>query len=342
MIKEKFFGRKPYLELIRKRLTGLKEGYRQNIAIIGDELVGKSSLVFKLLDEYCDNSIITVYLEARPEALASFSSRFIGILLYNFLSNSAIPLKEDLEFLILKSDRYIPKTVEKIRYILNAAKKGKKNNIFTELMGLCESIKQESGKSVVVILDEFQNLENIGCPHLYQEWSKLLISQKNTMYIIVSSLKFRAKAILSKNLSLLFGNFEVITVEPFDISTSEAYIDYKINGLNLNAGLKNFIVNFTGGCPFYLEVILDTLAKASHNAVADILEKLLYDASGILNQRFSNYLKRFMDLGHSDDYISILHLISSGRNKVKDIAHILKKQSKELNIRINRLLELIL
>jgi hypothetical protein len=340
MTKEKFFGRQEYLEIITKRLSGLKDGYRQNIAIIGDELVGKTSIIFNLLDKFYDTGIIMLYLEIRPEPLSSFARRFSGSLLYNFLSGSGIILQEDLEFLILKSEKYIPHTVEKIKAILHYVKRGKKNNVFTELLGLSEIIKQETGKSVVVILDEFQNLENLGCPHLYQEWSKLLLSQKNTMYIITSSMKFKAQGILSKNLSLLFGNFEVINVEPFDIKTSERYIEERLCGVNLNRGLRDFLVHFTGGCPFYLEVITEALVKAKQEELADIIEKLLYDASGILNQRFSNYLKRFMDSEYSNEYISILYLISSGRNKIKDIAHILKKQRKELNLRITRLLEL--
>ncbi len=340
MIKDKLFDLKNYLEILEKRIGGLLDGYRQNIAVIGDELVGKTSIIFKLLNKFYDNRIIILYLEIRPEPLNSFAERFIGILLYNFLANSNIPLKEDLGFLILKCEKYIPKTAEKIKLILSAISRRKKNDVFSELLSLCEIMNFETGKSCVVIFDEFHNLENMGIKNLYREWSRLLIAQKNTMYIIISSLKFKAKAILAKNLSLLFGNFEVITVEPFDIKTSEKYLEHKLCGLNLNIGLKDFIVHFTGGYPLYLEVISEALLKQSENNLAYILEGLLFDASGILSQRFSNYIKRFLDSNYSNDYISILYLISSGRNKIKDIAHILKKQKKELILRINHLLEL--
>lgn len=340
MIKDNFFGRQACLDTLEKRIRDLKDGYRQNIAIIGDELVGKTSIIFRLLDKFCDNRIIILYLEVRPESFNLFAKRFIGALLYNFLINSGSPLKEDLDFLINSSAKYIPKTTEKIRFILNVLEKRKKNNTFTELFSLCEIFNQETGKSCVVILDEFYNLENIGIKNLYREWTKLLISQKHTMYIITSSMKFKTKLILSKNLSLLFGNFEVITVEPFDIKTSEKYLRHRLGGLNLNAGLNNFIVHFTGGYPFYLEVIADAILKTNQANLTDIIENLIFNTSGILNQKFSNYLKRYLDSPHSQDYISILYLISSGHNKLKDIAHILHKTKKELGLRINRLFEL--
>ncbi len=339
MIKDKFFDRKHYLDILEKRIVGLKDNYRQNIAIIGTEAIGKTSIIFKLLERFYDNHIVILYLEARPETLDSFARRFIGVLLYNFLINSGIPLKEDTDFLIKKSAKFIPKTTEKIKSILDALNRRKRSNIFTELFSLCEMINQETGKSCVVVLDEFQNLENLGVKDLYREWSKLLIAQKNTMYIIISSMKFKAKLILSRDLSLLFGNFEVVTVEPFDIKTSEEYLGNKLQGHGLEGGLKDFLVHFTGGCPFYLELISVALLESKGLNLADILENLIFDSSGILNQRFSSYLRQFLGPSASGDYIPILYLVSSGRNKIKDIAHILRMQKKELDVRINHLLE---
>ncbi len=340
MIKRVFFGRKNYEEILEKRVSGLKDNYRQNIAIIGDELSGKTSLVFNFLNKFQDNRIICLYLDVRPESLNSFAKRFIGVLFYNFLSNSGLILKEDLDFLLLKSEKFAPKTVEKAKFILSSLNKRKRKNIFTELNMLAEVLHQETGKSCVVIFDEFQNLESIGFLNLYREWSKLLITNKNIMYIIISSMKLKTRSILSKNLSLLFGNFEVITVEPFDIKSSGEYLSLRLSGVNLAAPLSDFIVHFTGGCPMYLEVIADSILKNKEGALAEILENLLFDSTGILNQRFSTYIKSYLDHPHTNDYISILYLISSGRNRIKDISHLLRMQKKDLVARVNHLLEL--
>lgn len=343
MIKDKFFDRANYLNILEKRVSSLKEGYRQNIAIIGEENVGKSSIVFKFLDKFYDPHIITVFLEVRHESLEAFARRFIGVLLYNFLLNSGIPLKEDLGYLIEKSSGYIPKTCARINSILGELARRKKVNIFTDIFSLPESIHQETGKFTVLFLDEFHNLENAGFSNLYREWSKLLILQKNTLYVIISSMIFKTRLILSKQLSLLFGNFEIVTVEPFDMHSSYRYLQQRLPEITLEPGLKDFIIDFTGGYPLYLELICDALCFRRGDIsveLADILEGLLFDTSGILNQRFSNYIKRFLDQAEANDYISILYLISSGNNRIKDIAHILRKQKKELNSKINYLLQL--
>lgn len=341
MKKDNFFGRESQLNILEKRASGLKEGYRQNIAIIGDESIGKTALIFRFINRFCDNRLILVYLEVRPEPIVSFARRFIAVLLYNFLKNSGMPLKEDLDFLIRKASGYMPETSGRIREIMASLGKRQRNHVFSDLLSLCETMYQETGKSCVLIFDEFHNLEHTGVRNIYAEWSKVLLVQKNTMYIIISSARHRAAAVLSKNLSLLFGNFEVLNIEPFDINTSEGYLGEVFSGTDLSPALKNFLVHFTGGHPFYLEVISKALLKANTPKLIDALADLLFCSSGILNQRFQGYIKRLLDsAAHSQDCISVLHLISQGNNRIKEIAHILRRSQKELAPVISHLLEL--
>ena len=44
VVGEKFFGREEVLELLNKRVLALKDGYRQNVALTGQSLSGKSSV----------------------------------------------------------------------------------------------------------------------------------------------------------------------------------------------------------------------------------------------------------------------------------------------------------
>jgi len=339
-MKEKFFGRTDYLNLLEKRVKSFMDGYRSNIAIIGDELIGKTSLLFKFLSKFSDNRIVVVYLDVRPDSMDAFARRFIGVLLYNFLINSGEELKEDLDYLIDRASRYIPGTCSKIKLLLACGARAKKGNFFCELLSLCDVFWQETGKQCLVIFDEFQNLECLGVRNLYRGWSKLLILQKSTMYIITSSQKFKARYILSKNLSLLFGNFEIAEIQPFDTRSSRQYVEERLGDKYKSGGLREFIVDFSGGYPFYLETIASSLVESQNAGLAETLEGLLFEASGLLHQRFSISIKHLVGAdNYSVDYLSILYLISCGRNKIKDIAHILHKTKAELGIRINHLLE---
>jgi len=347
---ENFFIRENYLEIIKKRVEALRHGFKQNIAIIGDESIGKTSLILHYLKNFYDNRIITVYLEVKPEPLDYFIRRFIGSLLYNFLKNSELKLKEDLDYLILKSQKYIPDTIVKIKALLQVKESSRKETLLNSVFSICESINKETSKSCLIIFDEFQNLENLGIKNLYKSWSKALISEKNTMYIILSSKKYKARQILSKNLSLLFGNFETIEIEPLDLKESDTFITKATQPLSLLKYHRDFLIHFTGGHPYYLKVICQDLLKSyasggqaniiTEEALINSLKELLFDEMGVLNLRFSNYLKNFATDGLNQEYARILYLISSGHNRIKDLAGDLHKQRKYLLPKINRLVEL--
>ena len=45
VVGDRFFGREEVLDLFNKRVAALKDGYRQNIALTGQSLSGKSSII---------------------------------------------------------------------------------------------------------------------------------------------------------------------------------------------------------------------------------------------------------------------------------------------------------
>jgi hypothetical protein len=330
---------------------GFREGYRQNIALIGQEGVGKTSLILHFLKGLNDTRLLPVYIDIQKDGYPeAFVRRFVGRLLYNFLRNSQIELEENLEFLIEKSRRFIPETAEKAKGIISSFKKRKAGHGFGEIMSLCEIITRETQKSCVVILDEFQHLEAMRFKNLYKEWSKLLVSRKDIMFIVISSARFKAKKILSEKLSLLFGNFQVIEIEPFCLKTSEQFLADRLKELKLNKTLIDFLIHFSGGFPFYLEIVSDQILKSiinnkdglwNQDLLTHMLEELLFKEAGILNQRFSNYLKPFWQQPDSrQDYISILYSIANGHNLIKDITHVVRRQKKDILTKVNRLVEL--
>jgi len=335
-----FFSRTQYLDVINRRVKGLCDGYHQNICLLGPELVGKTTIVSHFISHFCDNRFVIVSLDIRNETMQAFGRRFIGCMLYNFLQNSDIPLKEELDYLLEKASIFIPKTCARMRSIIVDLERRKKEDAFSNLLSLCDYLNQETGKYCIVIFDEFHNLEHLGSRSLYKEWSQVLITQKTTMYLIASSLAYKAGIILSKNLNLLFGNFEVITVEPFDVRESHRYIDMRLAPGALAQGLRDFMVYFTGGYPFYLELLCDMVSSNSPNPdLVQILEELLFSACGILNQRFHNYLRRISDSPYARDYAGILYCVASGQNRIKDVAHIIKKPKAVVVSRMSYLLE---
>ncbi|MFH1338685.1 MAG: hypothetical protein ABIH40_02415 [Candidatus Omnitrophota bacterium] len=346
MNKADFFGRKNCLEILEKRVEALKEGYRQNIAIIGDKDIGKTSIILNFLNNFSDPLILPLYLELRPEfSREQFVRKFIGVMLYNFLENSNIARNEDLDYLISKANSFIPKTTDAIKEILNSLKrKGKgRENTFVQLLTLCDILSSETQKRCVIIFDEFHHLGSVGINRIYKQFSKMLMIQKDVLYVILSSAKFMAKRILSSHLALLFGNFEVIKIQPFDLKTTEEFLANRVGHLQIQGCLIDFLIHFTGGFPLYLKILANSLSSATEpinkEKLAQIIQDLMFVEAGILNQRFNNYLSLLQNFKAAADYQTSLHLIAAGANRVKDIAAKLHRPKAKIMSRLNILLE---
>ncbi|MFH1577604.1 MAG: ATP-binding protein, partial [Candidatus Omnitrophota bacterium] len=350
MDKTDYLNQQPYLDIIAKRVNAIKEGYRQNVAIIGDKDIGKTSIILHFLNHFNDPMILPLYIELRPEYTKEyFVRKFIGVLLYNFLENSIIARSENLDFLISKAAKFIPKTTKEITMILNSLNRkqrgGSKNmeNIFVQLLTLCDILNSETKKHCVIFFDEFHHLGTLGIKQIYKQFSKMLMIQKRVLYIISSSAKYRAKKILASHLALLFGNFEIVEVEPFNLKTTERFLSSRLNLSQIPKHLLDFLVHFIGGFPLYLNIIADALLKiptpVTREKLAEVIQDLLFIESGLLNQRFNNYLADLQKFKAAQDYKTLLYLIADGQNRIKDIATNLHKPKSQILARLNFLIE---
>src|SRR3989338_2172464 len=99
VVGDNFFGRQEIIDLIVKRASALKSGYRQNVAIIGHQQLGKTSILRHFLYVFRDPQILCVYVEIKLQALDYFVDQFVRSLLYQYLIqiekiNPTIPLAE--------------------------------------------------------------------------------------------------------------------------------------------------------------------------------------------------------------------------------------------------------
>lgn len=337
VVGEKFFGREEVLELLNKRTLALKDGYRQNIALTGQSLSGKTSILHHFLSSIKEEDLVTVYIEVVKEPFRSFSNRFIATLLYNALAKSGEGVGFELENLLDKAQEILPKTYSAIRGVHSCIDKGDLDEAYFSLLSLTSTLKEEVKYSCVVILDEFDNLEHIGVKNPFLNFGKVIMIQKDTMYIVSSSRNQIFKKILSEKLSLLFGNFEIVKVSGFDSPGAKRYIESQASSLDVDADLKRFFIAFTDGNPFYLNHILKRCREIAIEKLAGYIDcdtavqaiiDLIYNANGVIHQYLVNFILDLMDTRSRDRYMAILVSIACGKNKLSEISkNIRAKQS---------------
>ncbi len=328
VVGEHFFGRSAILATLDKRVHALKKGYRQNIAITGHRLTGKSSVLSHFLSTFKDPRIISVYLEVMPEPFREFAKKFVGTLLYNFLKYNDKELRDDMDFLIRECRHYLPDTIAHVEQIFRLIDKGESESAYSELLNLTSMFKSESKSACIVILDEFHNLSRLGVREPFRAFGKKIMTQKDTMYIVASSEMNSIQKILSEKLALLFGNFEKITLGGFDKDTSRAFLRRKITSAAIPDPLLDFLITFADGHPFYLDVIsrkindisgAERIEHVDTQMIARVLEEVLFDGRGTLNQFYTNMLREVLGQDNERSRETLIALAHS-QHRQSDIA----------------------
>ncbi|MBI4845788.1 MAG: hypothetical protein HY810_04860 [Candidatus Omnitrophica bacterium] len=346
----KRYERPEILSLLVKRVAGLKNKYRQNIAILGHKSLGKTRLIFELLQRSKCSEIIPIYINVEPMPINKFAKNFIGVILYQYLFiEDTGEIVDEFDFLFNRCKEKIPKTINVIKQIESAIKnKTSTYEIFSMVFELPHLLYEETKKPILLVLDEFHNLENIEVENPFLELSNKIMVQKHTMYLLLSSAIYAAENILSKKLSLLFGNFETIKIQPFDNISAVEFIKEQLDEIKITETLRNFLTFFTGGYPFYLEIITEHIKSIARDKKSDCLtedilvcaiEETMYKDYGVINQYFRNKYHEFLNTSQTNLFSGILLLIAEGKKKTAEIAGFLGKKNHEINRCINRFIQ---
>lgn len=349
VVGDDFFGRQEVIDVLTKRASAFKSGYRQNVAIIGHQQLGKTSILRHFLHTFKDSSVLCVYVEIKLQALDYFVEQFIRSLLFQCIGPEAgISPSDSLAKLSETIQNKLPATVARIHEISALLKQRHAEEAYSRLFELTSVITQETGKRCIVILDEFHRLGEFGVKNAFSNFGKRIMVQKDTMYLLSSSSFSASKKILAEKLALLFGNFERIYLEPFDFKTSFNFVASKLSAFKISESLGAFLVSFTDGQPFFLQntvsKIRDIAAfknenEVSKRTVAEALLKLLFESQGVFNQYFTNLIQPWARRQNRGSHILILTQLAKGSNRLKDIAQGVNRNQRETSSQLNDLIE---
>lgn len=348
VVGDNFFGRQEVIDLLVKRARALKSGYRQNVAIIGHQQLGKTSVLRHFLHIFRDEQILPIYVEIKFQALDYFVDQFARALLYQVLipSGQAQPTDTLPKLMELASTR-IPKTVSRIAEISLKLKQRHAEEAYNMLFELTQVLKQETGMSAIVILDEFHRLGEFGIRNAFSDFGKRIMVQKDTMYILSSSSFSQSRKILAEKLALLFGHFERLYLESFDFETSFHFIREKMSPVTVPDAMQSFIVSITDGHPFVLENVVSRLKEISgyrnetmmsRETLAEAFLKLFYESQGVLHQYFSKLISPWTGVASRGSHVLILSAIAQGKNRLRDIASSINRGLRETSSQLEELI----
>ena len=348
--------RENILRRIEKRVEALDKGYRQNIGLIGCEGLGKTYLLTSLYNSLKGQArFIPIYLDATFLDLDNLIEKWVGAMLSGVFISREVTPPSLFQSLLTAAEPIVPKTTEKIRHLKKMARREQNAATVRELFSLTAVLEQETGKKIILMIDEFQSLENLPAPDPFALLGKEIMVEKNTLYLVASSNPVKAKEIFREKLSLLFANFEVIETPPFSFEESSVFLDAKMIHRGLTVTQKKFMIRMTDGQPVYLQILLEQLEThmksgsifdpsgaegISSEDLLRVFELELFNRNARIALMFENRIERCRRIAREGNfYIQALLALSHSRHQVVQIAAFMEKKIQDTKKMLNRLVE---
>lgn len=248
---------------IEKWIEAFEKGYRQNMGLLGRSGLGKTQLLSDIYQSLAarPSSFIPIYIDARTLDFDHFIDRWLGALLSGaFWGQKRVPPQE-FQSLMADAAAFIPKTVDKIRHLKKMVRREKPGIVLKELFSLPGTLHAETGRKVVLIIDEFDALGALPVSDPFAALGREIMVEKNVVYLAASSNPIKAREIFREKLTLLFGNFELMEFRHFGFEEAVRFFEGRLLSKKLSAPQKRFLIRMTDGHPLYLELLADRLGS---------------------------------------------------------------------------------
>ncbi len=292
------------------------KGYRQNLAVLGRPFIGKTFIISKILDNLPDG-VTSVLIDAKEIDKTYLIRSFSNSLLASYLRGRCD--SSNLEEKLRQVELGLPNTVAYIRSHINHQAD------FEMIFDLLTIFIRESRKRGLLVIEHFEQLESLWGREVFSLLAKKIMEMKDVMFIITSSSISRAKAILQRDLSLLFGNFEEIILTPPSPISCQDYMGRALPGLSSQA--QKFIYRFTGGSPFYMDILCRKIRSSFSSklegewaVIKEVIYEEIFSNYGLINQHFIRWISSLTD-GPRGPQVPTFLLASTQEPRIDSLAH---------------------
>lgn len=344
------FARDQIRYALQKRADALSRGYRQNVGIIGAMGLGKTHILNDAIKDFARRPGYTcIFIQAEACDYEQLAERWMGSVLAGYIYSEGQSVPEGgLDALFAHCSSLIPKTLHQINLIRKTLRREKGPSFMKELFSLPRILSEETGKKIILMIDEFQELEKMPAPDPFALLGQEIMVEKDTMYIVSSSKPERAREIFRDKLSLLFGNFEVIELRPFDFQETADFLSFHFPHTRFSREQLKFFITLTNGEPLYLDLLLDRLklylSSNGDNILSDSLmfltfQEELFDRKGRLSLHFEKVLQPILRGGKEETpYLRTLLAVSEGNHRIAQIAAYIGRKAAETRKILSRLI----
>lgn len=329
------FTQRDPTKIINKRIKSFTDGYRKNLALLGDDKSQIIHYLTKHLSHAKSEELTYIYANASYVGDKDlFKNVSFSVL------NEYLRCNEPLDALITIASDVLPLTTDFIKENLRT----KGPITFIKVLELINKFINETSRKCILIIEEFTELKRI-FKNFHQDFSQFIIFQKKCMIIITSSDINIAQRILSSELNLLFGNFEEIHLN--ENTFLDNYLHFKglLEPLKPSPLFMSFFINLLGTNITYYNIIAEYIQNYygpdENKSIITVVKHALFDEGSYFSQKFITRIEFLKD--KFKDYIVFLKLlvaICTGYIRKKEIISLNISKSKNLLLKLQKLTEL--
>ena len=324
------------MHILDKRLNAFSQGYRQNIAILGED----SDEISCLLDNYFDANKIKEVIYIRTSTSHVDRRGFFKSILFSILSEY-LNKEDSLDNLINYSQGMLPTTLDFAKDII----KRTNSPLFLEALELINKFINESSRKCVFVIENFLKLKDI-FPTFRQDFSKFIILQNNCMVILSDIDTKESEKTLYSELNFLFGNFEKLAIDDSNFVNRFMCVRKSFEDITPSLFFVSFFVNILGSNTIYYNLmkhhVKNTYKRENEDcAIIEALECSLYAKETYFFQKFIKKISKIEDnFRDSTALIKLLIAIGDGYMRESELTSLRIFDSKNLKNKLQKLCDL--
>jgi AAA+ ATPase superfamily predicted ATPase len=317
---DKFAGREKELKRLEKIKRDYLNGYRRNLALIGPPNIGKTSLILKFLD-CIEGELFPIYLNLENR---SVEESVLGFLLFVLHKLSGFEEEfgiTNIEEAIRQVSSKYPKIGQALSEISSYEKKMDRESLLRIIFKFPHFLYETFRKCCVFVIDEFFEFERFKVDKWMQILREHVMLDEHTLFILISSEEERAKSILNSELSLLFGNFELMELRNFSHEEAMEFIYQRLEAKVVDKEVLRALITLTNGVPLYLDLLTewmrDKLESLDWEGLVTALEENIFDNKGFLYRHFKEKIESLAKGRRLNQFLPYVFEIARGNTRAK-------------------------
>lgn len=290
-----FVNRRTELSELNTYLDMILAGNKVNVSLFGQRRTGKTELLRRFKEEV-ESLVLVPYLslERSLPNMENFSLHFIGELIRAATGDHTITM-EWSRLILAARDLGTGSMNTIVSLMEHFQKKDYQVDIIGEILfRIPETISADSGKSVIIMIDEFQEIKNID-DRILDVMRANTEKQRSVNYWVAGSV-FSAFEEIFEGDKPFFGQFRRLDLARFNRSSTYELVD-GFMPFTIPAEMKNMIFRVTGGHPFYItsvctrfRLMVDMTDRMDMDILKTAILMEVFDKTGNINGHFEYIL----------------------------------------------------